>query len=123
MWCRQCNGEYEGQSHCPDCGAPLEDLPQTEWKLRSMMGGGLRWPYKYDGEPEMPKFLAHKSALNMDDKLFEGLLENYEIPFFTRFPNNGEMGKLYMGLPGGGVDFYVPESFYEKAQEIISQEL
>ena len=54
-------------------------------------------------------------ALDMDDALLANMLGAYGIPCVKQYPNDGQFGKLILGMSGTGVDVYVPKSMLEDA--------
>lgn len=74
-----------------------------------------RWPKDEKGEPIEPVFLTHCLALDMRDEMLVNLLEAYGIPCLRLCPNDGDFGKLVLGISGTGVDVYVPSTMYEDA--------
>lgn len=74
-----------------------------------------RWPKDADGKPEEPVFLTHCMSLNMSDEMLVNLLGAYGIPALKQYPNDGDFGRLILGISGPGTDIYVPKSMYEDA--------
>lgn len=126
MWCPDCNIEYEhGAETCPKCGRELleRQIPTLSWGW-SIPGALLKkWPYYENGEPVKPRFLKHCSSVDMEDQLFVSMLEAYGIPSISQYPQNGQLGKIYLGISGSGTDIFVPETMYALAIEIISGEV
>ncbi|MDR2357157.1 MAG: hypothetical protein LBD92_03590 [Oscillospiraceae bacterium] len=77
------------------------------------------WPDASPGEPVAPAFLTHVDGGTLDFELLLNLLGAYGIPTLTQYPNNGVLGKVIAGFPGGGVDIYVPETRLEEARDIL----
>ncbi|MGI6013719.1 MAG: hypothetical protein ACOX7K_05490 [Oscillospiraceae bacterium] len=82
-----------------------------------------RWPLDAEGEPVAPVFLAHRTSNDMADEMLVNLLEAYGIPTLRQYPNDGEFGRVIMGISGGGADVYVPETEYEAAMELLNGEV
>lgn len=127
MWCPECNVEYEEGSGeiCPECEGHLLEgqIPKLAWG-RYIPGELLKkWPYNDEREPVKPRFLKHCSSVDMDDQLFVNMLEAYGIPSVSQYPQNGQLGKIYLGISGNGTDIFVPETMYELAIELISGEV
>ena len=68
-----------------------------------------------DGKPEEPVFLTHCMSLDMSDEMLVNLLGAYGIPALKQYPNDGDFGRLILGISGPGTDIYVPKSMYEDA--------
>ena len=118
MWCGVCNVDYkDGIAICPDCGTPLSEKPGLTWGKRDSTVGD--WPVDENGGPVAPAFLAHRSGQNLDDVMLVGFLDAVEIPCVVRYPNDGEFGKLILGIPAGGADIYVPETMLESALALL----
>ena len=43
------------------------------------------------------------------------------IPCLRQYPNDGQFGKLILGISGSGVDIFVPASVWEDACELIRE--
>lgn len=80
-----------------------------------------RWPKNEKGEPEAPVYLCHCSGLDMDDTMLITRMEALGIPCLPQYPNNGEFGKIILGISGTGVDVFVPESLWEDACELLKE--
>lgn len=74
-----------------------------------------RWPKDDKGEPVEPVFLTHCLSLDMSDEMLVNLLEAYGIPCLRLYPNDGDFGRIMLGMSGTGVDIYVPSTMYEDA--------
>lgn len=91
-----------------------EDI-KLEWGKR-LTGDTLnRWPKDENGEPVEPVFLTHCMNLDLSDEMLVNLLEAYNIPCIRQYPNDGDFGRLVLGISGTGVDIYVPKTLYEDA--------
>ena len=77
------------------------------------------WPLLENGEPEQPAFLKHCSSVDMDDVLTVNLLESFGIPCAGSYCENGALGKVILGMPGNGVDVFVPQSLLEEAKALL----
>ena len=51
------------------------------------------------------------------------MLEAYGIPTIRQHPNDGDFGKLILGMSGSGVDIYVPETELAAALELLNGEV
>jgi hypothetical protein len=80
----------------------------------------INWPKDENGEPVAPAFLKHISGGPLDLEVALNLLDAYNIPYVSEFPNNGAFGKLILGQPPSGMEVFVPETMLEEAQDIIS---
>ena len=88
---------------------------KIEWG-RKLTGELLkRWPKDEAGQPVEPVFLTHCLSLDMSDEMLVNLLEAYGIPCLRLYPNDGDFGKIILGMSGTGVDVYVPGTMYEDA--------
>lgn len=122
MWCSSCGEEFENMTVCPKCGEKAVTEAEVTWG-RSEYGALLKkWPKTEDGEPERPVFLTHCDAVNMEDRMLTAMLDAYGIPCLSRCSNDGEFGKVILGMPGSGVDLYVPESMADDARALIMGE-
>jgi hypothetical protein len=81
------------------------------------------WPKKENGEMIAPAFLIHAGGNPLDTEVTLSLLEAYNIPAVCTYPNDGEFGKLIIGVAGGGVDIFVPETLLEDAKDIMNAEI
>ena len=80
-----------------------------------------RWPKDESGTPEAPVYLCHCKGLNMDETMLINRMEAFGIPCLRQYPNNGEFGKLILGLSGTGVDVFVPASLWADACELLRE--
>lgn len=93
----------------------MENKIKLEWG-RKITGDLLkRWPKDTSGELVEPVFLTHCSCLDMQDEMLVNLLEAYSIPCLRQYPNDGDFGRLVLGMSGPGVDIYIPKTMYEDA--------
>ena len=99
----------------------MENGKAPEWG-RSLPGELLqRWPRDEAGEPESPVYLCHCTGLDMDDAMLISRMESYGIPCLRQYPNDGEFGKLILGLSGTGVDVFVPSSLWSDACQLLEE--
>lgn len=93
--------------------------PSPEWGRH--ISGELyeRWPKDENGQPEAPVYLCHCKGLNMDETMLVTRMEAFGIPCLRQYPNNGEFGRLILGLSGTGVDIFVPASLWADATELL----
>ena len=93
----------------------MENDLKLEWGRRITGDLYKRWPKDENGDPVEPVFMTHCIALNMEDEMISNLLEAYGIPCLKQYPNDGDFGRLILGMSGPGVDIYVPKTMYEDA--------
>lgn len=93
----------------------MENDIKLEWG-RKITGDLLkRWPKDDKDEPVEPVFLTHCTCLDFQDEMLVNLLEAYSIPCLRLYPNDGDFGRLVLGMSGPGVDIYIPKTMYEDA--------
>ena len=80
-----------------------------------------RWPRDEAGEPEAPVYLCHCRPLDMEEALTVSRMESYGIPCLRQYPNNGDFGRLIIGVSGPGVDIYVPASLWADACQLLNE--
>lgn len=124
MWCPICKKELTTEEKkCPDCGTRLKKEPPNSsvagWFLSFKDSLSDNWPYLENGQPEKPALLAHRSSVNMEDRLLINMLTAYNIPVVYNYPENGATGKILLGISGYGMDIYVPESLLEDAKALM----
>lgn len=124
-FCEQCGKEYEGK-RCPVCGSQLlqEIIPEEMAPAEATWHNDLKtdspaWPEDNAGEPEEPVLLTESADLGGHSQLLESRLRAYGIPFITRYPGGGPLGKVVLGFSGYGVQFFVPASRLEEACRLI----
>ncbi len=125
MWCPNCKAEYEkGIETCADCnlalveGFPL-DTPKEKWG-RAFPGKAMKaWPFTESGKPEPPAFIKHCTSVDMEDEMLINMLYAYGIPAIKQYPENGQLGKVVLGISGDGADIFVPSSMLEDAKALI----
>lgn len=93
----------------------MEENPKLEWGRKITGDLYKRWPRDEKGELVEPVFLTHCMNLDMSDEMTVNLLEAYGIPCLRQYPNDGDFGRLVLGVSGTGVDIYVPMTMYEDA--------
>lgn len=93
----------------------MENEVKLEWGRRLTGDILKRWPKDENGELVEPVFLTHRMCLDMSDEMLVNLLEAYNIPCIRQYPNDGDFGRLMLGMSGTGVDIYVPRTMYEDA--------
>ncbi|MGE4484652.1 MAG: hypothetical protein AB7C97_06015 [Oscillospiraceae bacterium] len=91
-----------------------------DWGFQNFGKMQENWPKNLDGSPVKPVFLEFLGEVDMAAELDLNLLAAYDIPFVCMYPNNGEFGKIILGMSGTGVEIYVPETLLEDAQNIMS---
>lgn len=123
MWCATCNREYETGTACPVCGGALTERPKPQWGSARKPGELLKnWPLDESGEYLAPTFLTHCSNQDLDDELLINMLSAYGIPCLRQYPNDGEFGRLILGMAGSGVDIFVPATMLEDAKALLEGE-
>ena len=78
------------------------------------------WPNRADGRPVPPAFLIHLSETDFEGQIVTSMLLSNGIPVVGQFPNNGEFGRVIMGMSGTGRDIFVPETMLEDAQGLLT---
>jgi hypothetical protein len=128
MKCHACGKELaEGAAFCPHCGAELTEA-EAGGRARPSWGWADRgrlledWPRDGDGQPVAPAFLTHCSSVGFEDEMVAGMLRAYGIPCVKRFPGDGALGRVVLGMSGTGTDIYVPVTMLEEARSILEGE-
>ncbi len=88
------------------------------------MDGALleQWPRTAEDEPEEPAFLCTRSSTDFSDRLLVNMLQAYAIPTLCMERGNGNLGRVYLGISGYGVDIYVPKSLLNDAKLLCEEE-
>ena len=81
------------------------------------------WPKTETGEFEEPVFLKHCASTDMEDDLVVNMLAAYGIPCIRQYPNNGQLGRVIMGISGSGADLFVPASMAEEARTLCEGDI
>lgn len=108
-------------------GDPRGDIMEETGKASAEWGRQLpgdlyeRWPKDEAGQPEPPVYLCHCKGIDMDETMLVTRLEAFGIPCLRQYPNDGQFGKLILGISGSGVDIFVPASVWEDACELIRE--
>ena len=92
----------------------------ADWGFSKHKNTIENWPKDEKGELVPPVFLQHVRGTQLDFDMAINLLEAYSIPVVCQYPNDGEFGKLILGIAGGGMDILVTQTLLEDAQNIIS---
>ena len=50
------------------------------------------------------------------------MLQAYDIPTLCMERGNGNLGRVYLGISGYGVDIYVPKSLLNDAKQLCEEE-
>ena len=80
-----------------------------------------RWPKDEDGKPVAPVYLCHCKGLDMDDAMLVSRMESYGIPCLRQYPNDGDFGRLILGMSGSGIDIFVPADLWADACELLRE--
>lgn len=100
----------------------MTDFPKMGWGF-SKSGELIKtWPKDENGEPLPGALLKRCSSVDMEDEMTVNLLEAYGIPCICRYPGNGSLGRVVLGMSGEGAELYVPEAMLEDALALISEE-
>ena len=101
----------------------MEEEPKATPEWGRYIPGELlsRWPRDEAGEPEAPVYLCHCRPLDMEEALTVSRMESYGIPCLRQYPNNGDFGRLIIGVSGPGVDIYVPASLWADACQLLNE--
>ncbi len=93
-------------------------------KWGEYMDGALldQWPRTEEDLPENPAFLCTRSSVDLSDKLLVNMLQAYGIPSLCMERGNGNLGRVYLGISGYGVDIYVPQSLLNDARQLCEEE-
>ena len=99
----------------------MNEEPKASVQWGRQMPGELiaRWPRDEAGELEAPVYLCHCKPMDMEEALTVARMESYGIPCLRQYPNNGDLGRLIIGVSGTGVDIYVPASLWADACELL----
>ena len=101
-------------------------MKKDDFKLKwgEFMDGALLelWPRTVSDEPEEPAFLCTRSSTDFSDKLLVNMLQAYGIPSLCMERGNGNLGRVYLGISGYGVDIYVPKSLLNDAKQLCEEE-
>ena len=98
-----------------------ENKARPEWG-RYIPGELLeRWPRDESGEFEPPVYLCHCEPLGMAEALTVSRMESYGIPCMKQYPENGDFGRLIIGVSGTGTDIFVPASLWADACELLKE--
>ena len=81
------------------------------------------WPRDAAGTPVAPAFLEHIFGNETELAMERNMLASYGIPTVCRYPGDGTLGKVVLGVSGYGLDIYVPETMLEDARNILSCDL
>ena len=124
MWCPTCNRVFpDRETICPICGGTLTARATPQWGSSKKPGDLLEnWPRDERGEYIPPTFLIHCSSLDMDDELLVNMLSAYGVPCLRQYPNDGDFGRLILGMAGSGVDIFVPVTMLEDARALLEGE-
>lgn len=96
----------------------MENSLKLEWGREITGELYERWPKDENGDVIEPVFLTHCLCLDMQDEMLVNLLEAYGIPCVRQYPNDGDFGRIMLGMSGTGVDVYVPKTMYEDAVDL-----
>ena len=101
----------------------MNEEPKASVQWGRQMPGELiaRWPRDEAGELDAPVYLCHCKPVDMEEALTVARMESYGIPCLRQYPNNGDLGRLIIGVSGPGVDIYVPASLWADACELLRE--
>ena len=57
----------------------------------------------------------------MDDAMLVSRMESYGIPCLRQYPNDGDFGRLILGMSGSGRDIFVPADLWADACELLKE--
>ena len=77
------------------------------------------WPKDESGKPVPPVFLDHLPAVGLEGQIVVTMLESAGIPVVTQYPNDGDFGRIIIGVSGTGIDLYVPATQLEDARGML----
>lgn len=108
-------------------GEPAGDIMEETGKASAEWGRQLpgdlyeRWPKDEAGQPgaagvSLP-LQGHRHG--RDDARHASGGVRHPVP--RQYPNDGQFGKLILGISGSGVDIFVPASVWEDACELIRE--
>ena len=95
----------------------------SQWAINPPFGKYKDWPKNEDGTPIRPVFLQIVTGPQSEVELTVNLLQAYSIPVFCQYPNNGEFGKVILGVAGTGTELYVPETMLDDARNILCADI
>ncbi len=91
-----------------------------DWSFDRDRGVVGQWPRDARGEYERPAFLEHVFGSEPELALERNMLLSFGVPTVCRYPLDGTLGKVVLGMSGTGMEIFVPESMLEDARNIIS---
>lgn len=97
-----------------------EDMSLFNWGRSK--DPAANWPVGEDAKPVRPVLLCDQTGLSMDCDVLINMLGAYGVPVMKKYPGDGSFGKVMLGVPGYGVELYVPETMLEMAQDLISED-
>jgi len=101
-------------------------MEKDDFKIKwgEFMDGALleQWPRTELDRPDDPAFLCSRSSVDFSDKLLVNMLQAYGIPSLCMERGNGNLGRVYLGISGYGVDIYVPQSLLNDAKQLCEEE-
>lgn len=117
--CPELNGKSADKDE--ESTSTSQEEPHLTWGMSHFGTLLKKWPIRENGDPVVPAFLAHCSALGMEDVMLVNMLDAFGIPCIRQFPYNGELGQVVLGMSGDGVDIYVPETQLQEARALIQE--
>ena len=90
----------------------------ADWSFKRKKDGPP-WPNGDDGKPVPPVFLTHLAAVGLEGQIVVSMLESAGIPVVTQYPNDGDFGRIIIGISGTGIDLYVPMTMLEDARGML----
>ena len=77
-----------------------------------------KWPRDGSGDFEEAAFLKHCTSVDLADEMLANMLDAYGVPCVRRYPGDGGLGRVMLGMSGMGTDLFVPKSMLETAKEL-----
>ena len=59
----------------------------------------------------------------MGDEILGSLLSAYGFPYIVRYPNEGELGRLILGVSQSGAYFFVPKTMLSEIKSFLEDSL
>jgi hypothetical protein len=82
-----------------------------------------KWPRDGSGDFEEAAFLKHCTSVDLADEMLANMLDAYGVPCVRRYPGDGGLGRVMLGMSGMGTDLFVPKSMLETAKNCAKEYL